>query len=56
MDDSEIIKDFDGLLQCFISIGNKLGGGRIPAGKENLYNAEGLGQKMVHHVITKVLC
>lgn len=52
MDDTEIIKDFDELLHYFISIGNKLERGRIPEGKELLYNAEGLGQKIVHHTIT----
>jgi hypothetical protein len=52
MNDTEIIKDFDELLHCFISIGNKLDGSRIPEGQELLYNAEGLGQKIVHHTLT----
>lgn len=52
MNDTEIIKDFDELLNCFILIGNKLDGGRIASGQELLYNAEGLGQKIVQHSIT----
>ncbi len=52
MDSDEQIRDLDAVLNSFINIGNQLGGNRIQPGQEFLYNAEGLGKKILNHVIT----
>lgn len=52
MNDTQQIKEFDALLNSFIDIGNQLGGVKILPGQEVLYDAEGLGKKILNHITT----
>lgn len=45
-------KDFDNLITAFIEIGNKLVGIKIAKDSEFLYHAEGLGKKLINHIVT----
>jgi hypothetical protein len=45
-------KEFDNLISAFIDIGNQLAGERIEREQEFLYYAEGLGQKLINHILT----
>jgi len=45
-------KDFDDLIRAFIDIPNQLAGARIEKEHQFLYNAEGLGKKLIDHIIT----
>lgn len=52
MEQNEHIEDFDKLIHAFIRIGNGMTGVVISKEGESLYNAEGLGKKILHHVVT----
>jgi|CXWL01.1.fsa_nt_gi hypothetical protein len=52
MTEQKQIVDFDKLIESFITIGNKMTGEQILSNDQYLYNAEGLGKKILHHTIT----
>jgi hypothetical protein len=52
MDNISQMEDFDSLIKAFINIGNRIEHEKITKSNESLYNAEGLGKKILHHIIT----
>ncbi|NML68163.1 hypothetical protein HHL22_23430 [Hymenobacter sp. RP-2-7] len=44
--------DLDILINSAVEIGNRLGGQKNPVDQESLYYAEGLGQKIISHIIS----
>jgi hypothetical protein len=46
------VRDFDSLIAAFIDIGGQLAGIRINPSTQFLYNAEGLGKKLINHIVT----
>lgn len=45
-------RDFDLLINISLEIGNKLQGQKIPENGQFIYYAEGLGQKIINHILT----
>ena len=48
MHDSWQMEDFDKLIKAVIDIGNKMEHEKITKSNESLYNAEGLGKKILN--------
>jgi hypothetical protein len=46
------IQDFDSLIDAFVDIGSQLAGVQIDPSTQFLYNAEGLGKKLINHIVT----
>jgi hypothetical protein len=52
MDNISQAEDFDQLIRSFINIGNRMEHEEMTKSNESFYNAEGLGKKILHHIIT----